>query len=184
MKHVRFQVAVLLLAVVAASLGGRSIFAATAEEIDKGVDEALKTLYEKDAEAKKLGEQAKGVLVFPDVVKAGFLGGGAIGEGALRVGGKTVGYYHSLAASYGFQAGIQWYAYACFLMTDRALEYVEDTKGWELGAAPGFVLFNKGMAKNLTTTTAHNEIVGYVFDQKGLMAGGGIQGSKITKIEK
>src|SRR6185436_17506843 len=75
----------------------------------------------------------KGILVFPTVKKAGFMVGGQRGEGALRVGGKTAGYYKTTAASFGLQAGGQKFSYAMFFMTDGALEYLKNSKGWEVG---------------------------------------------------
>ena len=175
----------MILVLVAIALTGASAnraHAASAAKINKEVTAALKQLYAANPTAKLLGENAKAVLVFPSIWKAGFIIGGQGGNGALRKGGKTVGYYNSAAASYGLQAGVQGFGYAMFLMTDSAVEYLDKSDGWELGVGPSIVVIDKGMASSLTTTTLKDDVYAIIFDQKGLMAGIGIQGSKITKI--
>jgi len=156
--------------------------AATASEIDKGVDLALEKLYSSTPAARELAKICKGVLVFPDVVKAGLIVGGQYGTGALRIDGRTVGYYNTVAASYGLQAGAQSFGYAMFLMNDGALEYLKKSDGWEVGVGPTVVVMDEGLARTMTTSTAKDDIYAFIFGQKGLMAGIGIQGSKITKI--
>lgn len=153
-----------------------------AEELDRKVDLALETLYDTSPSAKMLSNQAKGILVFPSVTKAGFIGGGQYGKGALRENGQTVGYYDIIAASYGLQAGIQKFGYALFFMTDEALNYLQNSKGWEVGVGPSIVVVDAGMGRALTTTTAKEDVYAFIFSQKGLMAGIGIQGSKISRI--
>jgi lipid-binding SYLF domain-containing protein len=157
--------------------------AATAAEIDKEVDLAIEKLYASSPVAADLAKVAKGVLVFPDVVKAGLIIGGQYGQGALRIEGKTVAYYNTVAASYGLQAGAQSFGYAMFLMNDGALEYLNKSEGWEVGVGPTVVVMDEGMAKSLTTSTAKEDIYAFIFGQKGLMAGIGLQGSKITRIQ-
>jgi lipid-binding SYLF domain-containing protein len=136
--------------------------------------------------AKALGEKAKGILVFPSILKAGFIVGGQGGNGALLKKGKTVGYYNTAAASFGLQAGVQDYGYAMFFMNDAALAYLDKSGGWEIGVGPSLVIVDKETAaafgKNLTTSTLKDDIYAFIFSQKGLMAGIGIQGSKITRI--
>ena len=158
--------------------------AASASEINRDVKTALQKLYAKTPAARVLGEKAKGILVFPGIVKGGFIVGGQYGEGALLKEGKTAGYYNTIQASYGYQAGLQKYGYALFFMTDRGLDYVKRSDGWEIGVGPSIVVVDEGVARSLTTTTAKSDIYAFFFDQKGLMAGLGLQGSKITKIEK
>lgn len=155
----------------------------SAAQLDRDVDSAIQKLYASSEAAKKLSKTAKGMLVFPDVVKAGLLVGGQYGKGALRVGGKTTGYYSTAAASYGLQAGAQSFGYAMFFMKDDALEYLKKSDGWEVGVGPSVVVVDEGLAKSLTTTTAQDDVYVFFFDQKGLMAGLGIQGSKISKID-
>jgi lipid-binding SYLF domain-containing protein len=108
--------------------------------------------------------------------------GGQYGEGALRVAGRTAGYYKTTAASFGLQAGGQKFGYAMFLMTDGALDYLKSSDGWEVGVGPSVVVVDEGVARSLTTSTAKESIYVFFFGQKGLMAGLGIQGSKISKI--
>ena len=156
--------------------------AASSSEIDKGVDLALEKLYASTPAAVELAKICKGVLVFPDVVKAGLIVGGQYGEGALRIEGKTEGYYNTVAASYGLQAGAQTFGYAMFLMNDAALDYLKKSEGWEVGVGPTVVIMDEGLARSMTTSTAKDDIYAFIFGQKGLMAGIGIQGSKITKI--
>lgn len=145
---------------------------------------ALQKLYDSEPVAKMIGEKARAVLVFPSIVKAGFIVGGQYGEGVLLIHGKLVAHYNSVAASYGLQAGVQSFGYALFLMNDKALQYLDKSDGWELGVGPSIVIVDKGKAKSLTTMTLQDDVYAFIFDQKGLMAGLGVQGSKITKLEK
>lgn len=158
--------------------------AASAGEIDRDVDVALQRLYDREPRAREFGAQANGVLVFPSVVKGGLMVGGQYGEGALRRDGKTVAYYNIVAASYGLQFGIQVFGYALFLMSDAALRYLERSEGWEIGTGPSIVVANMGAASAFTTTTAKPDIYSFFFNQQGLMAGLGLQGSKVTRIQR
>lgn len=156
--------------------------AETGAEIDRDANSAIKKLYSSSPAAKKLSQSAKGILVFPNVIKAGLIIGGQYGTGSLRIGGKTAGYYNTTAASYGLQAGAQSFGYAMFFMNEKGLNYLETSDGWEVGVGPSFVVVDTGMASSLTTTTTTKDIYVFFFNQKGLMAGLGVQGSKITKI--
>jgi len=153
-----------------------------AAQIDRDVDTSLQKLYETTPLAQTLRKEAKGVLVFPSVVKGGLMVGAHYGKGALRKGGETAGYYNTFAASYGLQIGAQAFGYALFFMNDKALSYLEESSGWEIGVGPSIVVLDAGAAKSMTTTTAKDDIYAFIFDQKGLMAGIGLQGSKISKI--
>ena len=167
-----------------ASLGtANNSMAASAAAINRDVDIALKQLYASTPAAKKMAGIAKGILVFPDIIKGGFIIGGQYGEGALRVGGKTTGYYRTLAASYGLQAGAQQFGYALFFLSDADLKYLKNSGGWEVGVGPSVVVMDEGVARSFSTTTARSGVYAFFFDQKGLMAGLGIQGSKITEIQ-
>jgi lipid-binding SYLF domain-containing protein len=161
-----------------------SAVAASRAEINRDVDAALAILYAKDPAARTLTSQARAVLVFPNIVKAGFLFGAQYGEGALREKGKTAGYYSTVSASYGLQAGVQTFGYALFFMTDSALQYLAKSDGFELGVGPSIVVLDEGAARALTTTTAQKDVYAIFFNQKGLMAGLGLQGSKISRIDK
>ncbi len=166
------------------TLNSALAIAASADEIDRGVNSALETLYSKNPAARALGKEAKGILVFPEIVKGGFIIGGLYGEGALRKGSTTVGYYNTVAGSYGLQAGLQKYAYALFFMKDAALRYLDKSDGWELGVGPNITVVDAGVAKSLSTTTGRSDVYAFFFSQKGLMAGLGLQGSKITRLNK
>jgi lipid-binding SYLF domain-containing protein len=156
--------------------------AASASEIDRNATQALTTLYNNTPGAKALADKSKAILVFPSIVKGGFIVAGQYGDGALRKHGKTVGYYRSLAASYGFQAGAQSFGYVLFFMDDESVKYLDKSEGWELGTGPSLVVLDKGFGKNMSTTTLQKGVYAFIFNQKGLMGGIGIQGSKITKI--
>jgi len=161
----------------------QTTLADTTREINRDVDIALKNLYQSTPAAKKMAGIAKGILVFPSIIKGGFIIGGQYGEGALRVGGKTSGFYRTVSASYGLQAGAQTFGYALFFLSDSDLKYLKNSGGWEIGVGPSVVVVDEGLARTFSTTTAKSGIYAFFFDQKGLMAGLGIQGSKITEIQ-
>jgi lipid-binding SYLF domain-containing protein len=170
----------LTVAILVAS--GQSL-AADAKKIESEARDALTRLYETNPTAKELSETADAILVFPHILKAGLIIGGQGGNGALFVDGEVVAYYNIAAASYGLQAGAQTFAYAMFLMTDAAREYLDSSNGWEVGIGPSLVVVDDGVAKTLSTTTAKEDVYAFIFGQEGLMAGLGIQGSKITRID-
>jgi lipid-binding SYLF domain-containing protein len=153
-----------------------------AAQLSRDSHAALQKLYARVPLAKSLGPKAYAILVFPEVVKAGLIVGGQYGEGALIRGGKTVAYYSTGGASYGLQAGAQKYGYAMFFMNEKALSQINKAEGFEIGVGPSVVVIDEGMAKQTTTTTMKDDIYAFVFGQQGLMAGIGIQGNKITKI--
>ena len=157
---------------------------ASAAEINRNAKNALEKLYTDTPSAKILGEKARAILVFPAITKGGFIVGGQFGEGVLMKNGKTAAYYSTVSVSYGLQAGIQKYGYVLFFMTDSAHAYLDRSDGWELGTGPSIVIVDKGAAGSLSTTTARSDIYAFFFDQKGLMAGLGLQGTKVTKISK
>jgi len=156
--------------------------AATAWEVNQGATAALEHLYATSPGARALAEKAKAILVFPEIVKGGFIVAGQYGDGALRKRGRTVGYYRSVAASYGYQAGIETFSYVLFFLDDESLSYLNQSEGWELGVGPNIVIADEGFAKNFSTTTLQNGVYAFIFGQEGLMAGVGLQGTKITRI--
>jgi lipid-binding SYLF domain-containing protein len=156
--------------------------AASARQIDHDADRALRALYNAQPKARDLGKRAKAILIFPKIIKAGLIVGGQGGDGALRIGGRTVGYYNIAAASLGLQAGAQTFSYALFFMTDSALKYLQDSDGWSIGSGPSVVVVDKGAATSFTSTTLTHDVYAFPFGQKGLMAGLGLEGSKITHI--
>jgi len=158
--------------------------AASASELTRDAQNSLSRLVDHSSKALRLSREAKAVLVFPSIVKAGFLVGGQFGEGVLLRDGKPTGYYNTVAVSYGLQIGAQKYGYALFFMTDDAMKYLDKSDGWELGTAPSIVVIDSGASGGISTTTAQSDMYAFFFGQKGLMAGLGLQGTKITKIEK
>jgi lipid-binding SYLF domain-containing protein len=183
MRRIRVLGIVLVLAALAALLNPADAGAATASELNRDGAKALKTLCAKNKAARLLNEKAVAVLVFPNIVKAGFMFGGQIGEGVLLKRGKPAGYYSTVAASYGFQAGVQSFGYALFFMNDEAMSYPDKSGGWEIGSGPSFVAVDSGMAKKYSSSTLTKDIYAFIFGQKGRMAGIGLEGSKISKVQ-
>ena len=185
MRYLHLITVILVLAIAAGTaISPNPARAASAAEINRDVKSALQTLYAISSSAKTLGEKAKGILVFPGIVKGGFMVGGQFGEGALVRGGKTAAYYNTISASYGLQIGIQKYGYALFFMSESAMNWIDKSDGWELGTGPSIVVVDEGAAKSMSTTTLQSDVYAFFFDQKGLMGGLGLQGTKITKIKK
>jgi lipid-binding SYLF domain-containing protein len=156
--------------------------AASAAQMDQKSRAALQELYAKSPAARRAGHSAVAVLVFPEILKAGFIFGAQHGDGALIFHGDTIGYYKTVAASYGLQAGVQRFGFALFFMTNSDLAYLHKSGGWEIGTGPNVTIVDAGMAKSFTTTTLRKGVYAFAFGQKGLMAGLGLQGSKITQI--
>lgn len=154
----------------------------SAAEIARDSRAALNELTATNHAARALAAEAKGILVFPDIIKFGLIVGGQGGEGALLKGGNVAGYYRTASASYGLQAGVQKFGYVLFLMSDRALEYLDRSDGWELGVGPSFVVVDEGAGRSITSTTTRSDVYAFIFDQKGLMAGIGLQGTKVTRF--
>lgn len=159
-------------------------YAETKADLDSASTLALRKLEQSDPFATRLAHEARAILIFPNVVKAGLVFGGSYGEGELQSHGMVQGYYNTVSASWGLQAGAQSYGYVLFLMSDKALSYVRSTHGWELGVGPTVVVVDKGAAANLSTTTLHDDAYAFVFGQQGLMAGVSIEGTKISRIKQ
>jgi lipid-binding SYLF domain-containing protein len=166
---------------VTASAGA---FAASAEDLNRDADQALQTLYKSNPTAATIGKSAHATLVFPKIIKAGLIFGGAYGEGVLLESGKHTDYFNSVSASWGWQAGAESYGYVVFLMTDKAVKFLGETKGWEIGVGPSVVVVNEGAAKNLSTSTLKDDAYAFIFDQQGLMASLSIEGTKISRIKR
>ena len=176
----------LLVAAAALSIGAMSsqANAATAEDLSKDAAQALQILYKSNPVAESIGKKSRAILVFPKIVKAGLVFGGSYGEGVLTKNSQFTGYYNSVSASWGWQAGAESYAYVVFLMSDKAVKYLDTSKGWEIGVGPTVVVVNEGVAKNLSTSTLKNDAYAFIFDQQGLMASLSIEGTKISRIKK
>jgi lipid-binding SYLF domain-containing protein len=158
-------------------------YAASEADLNRDSDQALQTLYKLHPFAEKLSHNAKAILIFPNVVKAGLIFGGAYGEGELQEGSKVDGYYNTVTGSWGFQAGAQSYSYVVFLMNGKALRYIHQSHGWEIGVGPTVVVVDQGMAKNLSTSTLKDDAYAFIFSQQGLMAGLSLEGTKISRIK-
>jgi lipid-binding SYLF domain-containing protein len=156
---------------------------ASADNLVSESRRVLQQLVAQNPAAAKAKSKAVAVLVFPDVVKAGFIFGAQGGQGILFLRGQPSGRYRTVAASYGLQAGVQKYGYALFLMNQKAVDWVNNTRGWEIGTGPSVVIVDTGMARSFSTDTLHSGIYAFIFDQQGLMAGLGLQGSKIMRID-
>jgi lipid-binding SYLF domain-containing protein len=186
MKRWRSTAGIALLAAIAVAAPPlvEPAVAASARELEVEGRAALRELYATQPSAKLLASKAKAILVFPSILKAGFMFGGQIGEGVRLEKDKVKGYYNSVAASYGFQAGIQKFGYALFFMNNAAVRQLDATRGFELGVGPSIVIVDEGRGRSLTTNTITSDTYAFIFDQRGLMAGIGIQGSKITRVDK
>ena len=158
--------------------------AASAQEIDIKVDGALAEFKQEVTGGAEFLKKAKGVLVFPSVLKGGFVVGAEYGEGALRVDAKSISYYNIASASLGFQIGAQEYAIVMVFLKEDALKKFQESKGWEAGVDGSVAIAKWGAGKDINTQNFKEPIVGFVFSNKGLMAGISLEGSKITKLER
>lgn len=157
--------------------------AASRAELNRDANAALSRLYAKYPSAKKLGGNAKAILVFPSIIKAGLGVGGETGDGVMLVNGKPIGYYNTSGVSYGMQIGAQKYGYALFIMSNSALKTLERADGFEVGTGPSVVVMDDAMASKTSTTTVDKDIYAFIFGQSGLMAGLGVQGNKLTRLK-
>ncbi len=182
----KFPVRALLMALAAVlpiAMSAPAI-AASKAELNASSKRTLDNLVAKVPAARALNEKAVAVLVFPSITKAGLMIGGQYGEGVLWQKGKPVAYYNTAGASYGLQAGAQKYGYAMFFMNQKALDSLNSTQGFEVGVGPSVVVVDQGMGKSMTSATVTEDIYAFIFQQQGLMAGIGLQGNKITKLNK
>ena len=173
----------LTIAFVLAMLSASTLFAASAKEIDSDVNFALKRFEKEVPGSITIIKKAKGVLVFPSVIKAGFGIGGEYGEGALRVGGKTVD-YNTAAASIGFQLGAQSKTIVIMFITKDALAQFRNSEGWKAGVDGSVALLNVGAGDSLDTENVKDPIIAFIFGQKGLMYNLTLEGSKFSKLDK
>jgi lipid-binding SYLF domain-containing protein len=158
--------------------------ATSAEELNTEAAQTLQALYRTNPFAETIAKNARGILVFPHIVKAGLVFGGSYGEGVLTKNSQFDGYYNSVSASWGWQAGAESYGYVVFLMNDKAMQYLRKSHGWEIGVGPSVVVVDEGVAKNLSSSTLKNDAYAFIFDQQGLMASLSIEGTKISPIKR
>jgi lipid-binding SYLF domain-containing protein len=180
----RKSIALLAAVVLMVSAAVDVASAKTAKEINAGVNACLDRFYKQVNGGKELAGKAKGILVLPGVIKAGLIVGGEYGEGALRVGGKTVSYYNLAAGSFGLQIGGEAKDIIMMFMTDAALKQFQASKGWEVGVDANVALVNIGGGERVDLTKMNDPIIAFVFDVKGLMADISLKGAKLTKVEK
>lgn len=182
----RPMLGILLAIAITFSLGtiASPAHAATAEDLNREATQALEALYKTNPAAESISKTAKEILIFPKIVRAGLVFGGSYGEGVLRKGSSLVGYYNSVSASWGWQAGAETYGYVVFLMSDKAVKYLDRSKGWEIGVGPTVVVASEGAARNLSSTTLKDDAYAFIFDQLGLMASLSIEGTKISRIKR
>lgn len=176
------SVRLIVLVIIFLAAGPGIARAKSAQEIDIGVDVTLEQFAQDIKGGKEFLKSAKGVLVFPSVIKAGIGIGGEYGEGALRIGGKTVDYYSTAAASIGFQLGAQSKRIIIVFMENEALTKFRQSAGWEAGVDGSVALIELGAGGSIDTTNVKDPIVGFVFGNKGLMYNLTLEGSKYTKI--
>ena len=185
-KSIKIQgsIRVLLLITVMSVFLSSNLLAKTAREIDVAVDVAIERFHKQIIGAKELIAASKGMLVMPNVIKGAFIIGGEYGEGALRVGGETVGYYNTISGSIGFQIGGEAKDIILLFMTDDAIKQFRANSGWEAGVDGNVALITIGAGERVDTTTSKDPIVGFVFDAKGLIADISLKGAKFTKLNK
>lgn len=185
-KYIKIQWShrVLLLITVMGVFLSSNLFAKTAREIDVSVDVAIERFHKQVIGAKELIAASKGMLVMPNVVKGAFIIGGEYGEGALRVGGETVGYYNTISGSIGFQIGGEAKDIILLFMTDDAIKQFRASSGWEAGVDGNVAFITIGAGERADMTTSKDPIVGFVFDAKGLIADISLRGAKFTKLNK
>jgi lipid-binding SYLF domain-containing protein len=172
------------IALLAGCAGDRDSADDSTVELNAEVDQTIERFYSEFPEGRSLADEAAGMLVFPEVTKAGLGVGGEYGEGALRVGDQIVDYYSTAAASVGLQAGAENKSEMILFMTEEALQDFRSGSGWEAGVDGTITLIEAGATGQLNTTNIQDPIVGFVFGETGLMAGVGFEGSKFTKLEK
>jgi lipid-binding SYLF domain-containing protein len=172
-------IALLLIALV---LGGSvNASAHSAAKLERLSIKALHHLYEQNAKARTLGERAVAVLVFPEVLKAGFMVAAQRGDGVLFKNGQVAGYYNMTSAGYGIQAGIQKLSYALIFMDEDSLKYLKKSDGLDIGSAPGLVMGDQGFSGSISAASFQHGIAAFIWGQQGLMGGLGLQGTKITR---
>jgi lipid-binding SYLF domain-containing protein len=184
MKNMRYPLPIIILGIFLFLACGHQVArAGTPDDLNRDCDSSLHMLVTTNPVASNLASKAVAVLIFPNIVKAGLIFGGAYGEGELKQGSTIDGYYNSVTGSWGLQAGAQSYGYVVFLMSDKALRYIHESHGWEIGTGPSVVVVNEGVAKNLSTSSLKDDAYAFIFDQQGLMASISIEGTKISHIK-
>ncbi|ANN76401.1 YSC84-related protein [Bordetella flabilis] len=183
-KYLRLGFAIPLLLAAMACSTNSTVADRGDPQLDAEARQALQQLFDSTPKAMDLRSQAKAVLVFPSIVKAGLIVGAQGGKGVMfSPDGKVIGHYRARGLSYGLQAGAQTFSEAMFLMTDAAITELTSDAGLSVGVGPSVVVVDEGMAKSMTTTTLKSDVYAFIFGQEGLMAGLGVQGQRIVKLD-
>jgi lipid-binding SYLF domain-containing protein len=156
--------------------------AASARQLNQDASAALRKLFAAKPKARALSRQAKALLIFPKIVKAGLVIGGQSGDGVLWINDRADGYYNTWAASFGLQAGAQTFSYVLFFMTKAGLQHLKESNGWAIGSGPSVVVVDRGAEASVTFTALRQDVYAFPFGERGLMAGLDLEGSKITRI--
>ena len=164
------------------SSSSSAVNASKRDTINAGVDSTLSRLYTNVNGSRELVAKARGVLVFPSVISAGFWVGGQYGEGGLRVGGRTTGYYSTVAGSFGLQIGAQSKALIFLFMTQEALDKFLNSQGWAAGADATVAVLKVGANGAIDTSTATSPVEAFVLTNGGLMAGVSLEGTKVSRL--
>lgn len=162
----------------------QSLMAASKQEIDIEVGGALERFHKEVEGSEQFLKKAKGVLIFPEVVKAGIGIGGEYGEGALRINGTTVDYYNTASASIGLQFGAQMKTVILVFLDAAALDKFRNSDGWEVGVDGSVALVEFGAGKDINSVSINDPVVGFVISNKGLMYNLTLEGSKISRLKK
>ncbi len=169
-------------ALTLAGCAGDGRVTGSAAQIDGYVQEALTDMYAKFPGSQAFSQRAAGMLVIPNITKAGLFVAGAYGEGALLIGPATVDYYSFVSASFGLQIGAQRSTQVLFFMTPEVLRDFRTSDGFELGVDAEVAFRDEGGNFGLSSTTSNKPIVGIVFNQSGLIAGASLEGAKYSRL--
>ncbi|XJJ67189.1 lipid-binding SYLF domain-containing protein [Novosphingobium sp. BL-8A] len=178
----RSAIFTLSIAALATAMPSQVMAASSAAEIEAKSRAALHQLYAANPKAAAIGKRAKGIMVFPKIIKGGFVIAGSSGDGVLLVNDKVTKFFNISSASVGLQAGAQGYGYALFFMNNEKLAEATSNESWDVGSDPNVVMIDKGAAAELDTTTLNKAVYAFAFGQKGLMAGISLKGSRTKQI--
>ena len=184
MSNRKFPIVLCLMLFAVLLFTGQSIAKMSAKEVDASVDAAMERFYKQVKDAKEVVRQAKGMLILPNVKKAALIVGGEYGQGAMRIGGKTVEYYSMISGSFGLQIGGQAKDIIIAFTSSEALKKFRESKGWEAGVDGNVALITVGAGESAMTAMSKEPIAAFVFDVKGLMADMSLRGAKFNKLEK
>jgi len=184
MSNRKFSIVLGLMLLAVLLFAGQSFAKMSAEEVDASVDAAMERFYKQVKDAAEVVQQAKGLLILPNVKKGALIVGGEYGQGALRIGGKTVEYYSMMSGSIGLQIGGQAKDIIIAFMSSEALKKFRESKGWEAGVDGNVALIKVGAGESAITAMSKEPISAFVFDVKGLMADMSLKGAKFNKLDK